>query len=565
MSPTTIAGRYVVERAVGHGGMGSVWLCRDEHLGRDVAVKEVGSLPGATASDLARAMREARSSAALNHPNVVSIYDAVEDGEHNWLVMEYVPSRTLSQVVAQDGPLSPERAAWIGAQAADGLSASHALGTMHRDVKPGNILVMDDDRVKITDFGIARTHGDAQLTRSGIVTGTPAYFAPELARGAEPTEAADVWALGATLYAAVEGRLPYPDQVNAIALLAQIASTPPPPPEQASFLGEPIARMMDHDPRTRWTMADVAHTLHRLHEEHRAPAGPGTVSFVAPAVLPTDEEGAAEPTDHATVDDGPATEATSAGDQTTEATASPAPPTPPSDEPGTTSEAQSETDAGTAPASEAPATPVHLSRHEVVPVPDSALAPPPPRPTAQPAPEERPAEEPVSTPQGQTRRSGRRLALAGAVLLVAVVAVVALELGGRDADDRAGSGDTSSSTSSGDESAGEGDADQPAPAEGVTDPEELVEAYYGLLPSDTETAWALLSSDLQDDIGGYGVYTGFWATIDEVSVDARRTVEEGVVDVDLTYSSDAGTESETRRLRVGEGENGLLVIGDRPV
>src|SRR5688500_12207491 len=217
MPPRTIADRYIVERAVGRGGMGTVWLCRDEVLDRDVAVKEVGNMPGASTSDLARALREARSVAALNHPNVVSVYDAVKDGDHHWLIMEYVPSRNLSEMVAEEGALSPDRVAWIGAQAADGLAAAHERGTVHRAVKPGNLLVTDDDRVKITDFGLARTHGDPRLTGSGIVTGTPAYFAPELAQGNEPTFAADVWALGASLYAAVEGRLPYPDQSNPIA------------------------------------------------------------------------------------------------------------------------------------------------------------------------------------------------------------------------------------------------------------------------------------------------------------------------------------------------------------
>ena len=208
--------------------MGTVWLCHDDVLNRQVAVKEVGNMPGESTSDLARALREARNNAALNHRNVVSIYDAVEDDDHNWLVMEYLPSRNLSELVAEEGPLPPERVAWIGAQAADGLAAAHARGTVHRDVKPGNILVTDDDHVKISDFGIARTHGEAQLTRSGVVTGTPAFFAPELAKGEEPTVAADVWALGASLYTAVEGRLPYPDQDNAIALLTRIASEPPP-------------------------------------------------------------------------------------------------------------------------------------------------------------------------------------------------------------------------------------------------------------------------------------------------------------------------------------------------
>ena len=288
MPPETIAGRYRVDREVGRGGMGSVWLCRDELLGRAVAVKQVGRLPGESTTDLARAMREARSSAALNHRNVVSVYDAIEEGDHIWLVMEYVPGRTLAEIIAAEGPLPPERAAWIGAQVADGLAAAHARGTVHRDVKPGNILVTDDDVAKISDFGIARTHGDNTLTQSGMVTGTPAYFSPEQARGEEATPAADVWGLGATLYAAVEGHGPYPDQTNALALLTRIAAERPTPPTQAGVLTEPIGRMLDPDPRSRWAMADAAHALRRIHDRSRAggtreevpaTAGPATTAL----------------------------------------------------------------------------------------------------------------------------------------------------------------------------------------------------------------------------------------------------------------------------------------------
>src|SRR3954453_16601328 len=239
MPPEVIAGRYRVQRAVGRGGMGTVWLCRDDLLGREVAVKQVGVLPGESVPDLARALREARSSAALNHPHVVSVYDAIEADDHIWLVMEYVPGHTLSQLIAQEGRLDPARAASIGAQVADGLAAAHARGTVHRDVKPGNILV-DGDVAKISDFGIARTEGDAQLTRSGLLTGTPLYFSPELARGADPSPAADVWALGATLYAAVEGAPPVTDRGNPIATLAAIAQTPPPRPQHAGFLTDAI-------------------------------------------------------------------------------------------------------------------------------------------------------------------------------------------------------------------------------------------------------------------------------------------------------------------------------------
>jgi serine/threonine protein kinase len=268
MAPQTIAGRYDVERPIGRGGMGTVWLCCDTRLRRQVAVKQVGTLPGETAPDLARAMREARSSATLNHPNVVSIYDVVEEEDHIWLVMEYVASRTLAQILADEGSLPPESAAWIGAQIADGLAAAHAAGTIHRDVKPGNILVTNTQVAKISDFGIARVHGESQLTRAGLLIGTPTYFSPELARGEDPTPAADVWALGATLYAVVEGHPPYPEQRNDVALLTAIASSPPPRPEHAGFLTEPIERMLDPDPCARWSMDHAAHILRRLHERH---------------------------------------------------------------------------------------------------------------------------------------------------------------------------------------------------------------------------------------------------------------------------------------------------------
>lgn len=279
MAPDLIAGRYRVQRSVGRGGMGEVWLCHDQVLGRDVAVKRVGSLPGESLTDTARALREARSSAALNHRNVVSVFDVVDDADEIWLVMEYVPSRTLSETIREDGPLPPARAARIGAQVAAGLAAAHEVGTIHRDVKPGNILVSDDDSAKVSDFGIARRTGDAQLTQTGLLTGTPAYFSPELARGADPGPASDVWALGATLYAAVEGSPPYPDQRNALAMLQTIASTPPPRPTRAEFLTDAIGRMMDRDPRSRWAMADAASALRRLMVGH--PTGSGAAVFRA--------------------------------------------------------------------------------------------------------------------------------------------------------------------------------------------------------------------------------------------------------------------------------------------
>lgn len=268
MQPELIGGRYRVEAAIGQGGMGTVWLCRDETLARDVAVKQVGLLPGESVTDSARALREARSSAALSHRNVVTVFDVVEESGHIWMVMENVPSRSLSDIIRAEGALDPEQVARIGAQVADGLASAHAAGITHRDVKPGNVLVRDDGVAKISDFGIARTAGDPALTQSGLFIGTPTYFSPELARGAEPDPSADVWALGATLYAAVEGRPPYEQKTNAMAVLSEIANDPPPPPKRAGFLEPALRRMLDSDAKSRWSMADAAHALHQLAERH---------------------------------------------------------------------------------------------------------------------------------------------------------------------------------------------------------------------------------------------------------------------------------------------------------
>ncbi len=303
MQPEMIGGRYRVESAIGRGGMGTVWLCLDETLHRHVAVKQVGLLPGESVTDSARALREARSSAGLSHRNVVTVFDVVEEAGHVWLVMEHVRGRSLSQIIKQDGPLDPATVAEIGAQVADGLFALHEDGIMHRDVKPGNVLIREDGLAKISDFGIARTAGDATLTQSGYLTGTPSYFSPALARGAEPTPADDVWALGATLYAAVEGHSPYPQRNNPVEVLHEITSAQPPHPRDAQFLEPALQRMLDRDPSSRWSMADAKHTLRRLADAHRpdatlaqtrstvsafspAPAGPAEPAAPASPVAP---------------------------------------------------------------------------------------------------------------------------------------------------------------------------------------------------------------------------------------------------------------------------------------
>jgi eukaryotic-like serine/threonine-protein kinase len=261
MESQRIAGRYLVLRAIGRGGMGVVWLCRDEVLGREVAVKQIGGLPGEPEVETARAMREARSAAALNHPNVVSVYDVVDHDGRPWLVMEYVDGPTLAEILSEEGRLPPLRVADIGARIAGALARAHERGIVHRDVKPGNVLLDRSGRPKISDFGIARGHGDDQLTQTGFFTGTPGYLSPELARGGDPDPKTDVWALGATLYAAVEGQAPYEPRSNPLALLRDIASEPPRPMQHAGGLAPAIAAMMDQDPARRWDMATAAERL----------------------------------------------------------------------------------------------------------------------------------------------------------------------------------------------------------------------------------------------------------------------------------------------------------------
>jgi tRNA A-37 threonylcarbamoyl transferase component Bud32 len=252
-----IAGRYSLEAEVGRGGMGVVWRGEDQVLGRQVALKRVGATHGDTSLDLARAEREARLAASLNHPHVVAVFDLVADGDEQWLVMEYVESATLAQLVRQHGPLSPDAAAKVLYQAADALAAAHRAGIVHRDVKPSNILVTPHGQVKLSDFGIARASADATLTQTGMVTGSPAYLSPEVAMGKQATPASDVWALGATLFHALTGRPPYEVHGNLMGALYQIVHEEPPRPPEAGWLRPVLERTMATDPADRWSMDEV--------------------------------------------------------------------------------------------------------------------------------------------------------------------------------------------------------------------------------------------------------------------------------------------------------------------
>src|SRR6266487_1838605 len=262
-----LAGRYRLQAVIGRGAMGVVWLAGDESLDRDVAVKEIlwlHQLEAAGRETLRqRALREARTAARLNHPNIVGVYDVVEDDGRPWIVMPLVPHRSLSDVMRDDGPLSPGRAAQVGLRILSAIRAAHAVGALHRDVKPGNVLLGPDDRVVLSGFGTAIADGSPTLTTSGALIGSPSYVAPERARGEPATPAADLWSLGATLYAAVEGRPPF-HRDGKVAVLAAVIGDYVDPPSHSGPLWPLISALLCKDPSVRPDAAGAERLLQRV-------------------------------------------------------------------------------------------------------------------------------------------------------------------------------------------------------------------------------------------------------------------------------------------------------------
>ncbi|WP_093719322.1 serine/threonine-protein kinase [Streptomyces sp. DI166] len=254
-----LAGRYRVRAQLGRGGMGVVWRAVDEVLGREVAVKELRTYTDADGPELdglrVRMQREARAAARVRHPGVVAVHDVAEVDGRPLIVMELVDGPSLDDVLRERGTLDPQEAAGIGAKVMDALAAAHRAGVLHRDVKPGNILLDRSGRVVLTDFGIATMEdpGDGSathLTRSGELVGSLDYLAPERAQGADPGPASDVWALGATLYAAVEGSSPF-RRTSTFSTLTAIVSDPLPEPLRAGPLAPVLHRLLDKRPESR--------------------------------------------------------------------------------------------------------------------------------------------------------------------------------------------------------------------------------------------------------------------------------------------------------------------------
>jgi serine/threonine protein kinase len=277
-----IAGRYRLLDLIGHGSMGTVWQAYDDFLHRPVAVKEVRlpvGIPEREADELReRTMREARAIGVLSHPNVVTLHDIAQEDGNPFVVMELVPGPSLAQVIRVNGPLDVQQVAAVADAVAAALQAAHQKGITHRDVKPANVLVAADGRIKLADFGIARNISENTLTSTGITLGSPAYIAPEVASGGEVTNAADLWSLGATLFAAVEGRAPYDPQGDVIATLLEVVNGDVPKPESNGPIGELIGELMVKDAADRITLAELRRRLYPLLPE------PGTTPFSTEAI-----------------------------------------------------------------------------------------------------------------------------------------------------------------------------------------------------------------------------------------------------------------------------------------
>jgi eukaryotic-like serine/threonine-protein kinase len=292
-----ISGRYRLESPIGRGAMGVVWRARDQLLDRDVAVKEVQMADTLSADERAnayqRTLREAKTAARLSHPGVVSVYDVADDGGRPWIVMELVNARSLDQVLAADGPLSPRQTAEIGRQLLAALSVAHTAGVLHRDVKPSNVLLGQDGRAVLTDFGIATFQGDPKLTQTGMVMGSPGFTAPERIKGGDATPASDLWSLGATLYAAVQGYGPYEARGGAITTMSAIINEDAPAATAAGALDTVISALLRREPADRPDAATAAAMISDMASQlpdRAKPAAGGyqpTMLSAGPAVLPS--------------------------------------------------------------------------------------------------------------------------------------------------------------------------------------------------------------------------------------------------------------------------------------
>ncbi|MGW2718018.1 protein kinase domain-containing protein [Streptomyces sp. NPDC001492] len=282
MQGQLVAGRYRLADSIGSGGMGRVWRAHDEVLHRAVAIKELTAALYVSESEqerlLARTRAEARAAARINHSAVVTVHDVLEHDGRPWIVMELVEGYSLADAVKERGRIEPAESARIGLWVLRALSAAHAAGVLHRDVKPGNVLIGHDGRVLLTDFGIAQIEGDTTITRTGEVVGSVDYLAPERVRGHDPGPSSDLWALGATLYTAVEGRSPF-RRTSPLSTMQAVVEENAADPQHAGPLGPVLSALLHKDPAARPSAAEA--------EQMLAEAAEGRRSHAAQAYVPT--------------------------------------------------------------------------------------------------------------------------------------------------------------------------------------------------------------------------------------------------------------------------------------
>ncbi|MDJ0466476.1 serine/threonine-protein kinase [Streptomyces sp. H27-C3] len=287
-----LAGRYRLGEVLGRGGMGTVWRAVDETLGRTVAVKEL-RFPTSIDDEekrrlITRTLREAKAIARIRNNGAVTVYDVVDEDDRPWIVMELIEGKSLADAVREDGLLTPHRAAEVGLAILDVLRAAHHVGILHRDVKPSNVLISDEGRVVLTDFGIAQVEGDPSVTSTGMLVGAPSYISPERARGHKPGPAADLWSLGGLLYAAVEGLPPY-DKGSAIATLTAVMTEPLDPPKNAGELEEVIYGLLAKDPAQRLDEPAARALLNDVIHRPETPAEPSLEATRVGALPPVPE------------------------------------------------------------------------------------------------------------------------------------------------------------------------------------------------------------------------------------------------------------------------------------
>ncbi|GGI47425.1 hypothetical protein BCL57_002122 [Agromyces flavus] len=595
---TLVADRYRLVKMIGAGGMGVVWEAWDERLHRAVALKMLRTRPELTDEEreaaTRRAMREARLNAGLHHPHAVPVFDVVEHEGQPCIVMQLIDSTPLSTLLREHGTFSQAETARVGAEVGSALAAAHHRRIVHRDVKPANILIREDGSAMISDFGVAYALGDASITATGLMFGTPAYLAPEVARGEASTFASDVFSLGSTLFAMLEGAPPFGTDANAIALLHRVAHGDLPKPTRAGPLEPLLLDMLSPEAKHRPDMKHVVSELTALElEPEPEPAVAAADETEADGAAPTlPLAGAAAGAAAAAVIGSAAESPTLAHDEPTAATER-------LDEPPAAAAQPTERLTDTAPEATGPTGPTERL-DATAPTerldepagertgPTERVAAPPlfpwmaePAPVAESAPVAQPAAQPEADAPARRRRRG---ALIGALVAVALLAVGGLLLfttlrpndgtaAGPSAEPTAPVTEIPTATTAAPESS-EPPVTQPPSATPQPTPTPAPEAptgeqraiqmlvdYYALVPGDLDAAWPMMTDDYQvNHVGGRDAYGAFWSEVTDVAISAVTASSPNDAQATLTYTfADGRTVQEVTAYRLVD-EGGALKI-----